>query len=329
MIIPCSGFFQADGETSKQTILMAKSDNPIPAAIFSLARLYSGILPRSICLWNGRLLGRMAYCADKKHRRLALTNLAAAFPTELSKRERNSVARRSFAHFSELFFDLIKLSTMKSEHVRKLIDYSGEEHLQRALGQNRGVLIISAHFGNWEIAPLMISRLAPLYVVARPLDNRPLERRMIALRERFGARVIYKQQASKHILRALRDRSIVAILIDQNVLREHAVFVDFFGKTAATTPGAAMFHLRTGAPIVPVFAYPTSGHRYRIDIMPALRFASPGGGAPDVTAVTQACTRVIEDKIRRHPHLWLWFHDRWRSRPAAEAEARVSEESED
>ncbi len=266
---------------------------------------------------------------DKQHRRLALSNLAQAFQKELSERKRKAIARRSFVHFGELFFDLIKLSTMKPERIRRLIDFKGEEHLRRALAQNRGALIISAHFGNWEIAPFLISKIAPLYVIARPFDNRPLEHRMIALREHFGARVIYKQKASRHILRALREKSVVAILIDQNVLREHAVFVDFFGKSAATTPGAATFHLRTGAPILPVFSYPVSGRRYRIEIMPALHFPHTEENDRDLTSITQTCTDVIESKIRERPHLWLWFHDRWRSRPASDSNASAAGACED
>jgi KDO2-lipid IV(A) lauroyltransferase len=114
----------------------------------------------------------------------------------------------------------------------------------------------------------------------------------------LGARVISKYHASRNVLQALRRNEIVAILIDQNVLREESVFVDFFNKKASTTPGLAMFHLRTEATIIPAFCYPTRDNKYT-----------------NILNITQACTKVIEEQIRARPESWLWFHDRWKSRP--------------
>jgi KDO2-lipid IV(A) lauroyltransferase len=111
---------------------------------------------------------------------------------------------------------------------------------------------------------------------------------------------------------------MVAILMDQNVLRREAVFVDFFGRPAATTPGPATFHLRTGAPILPVFCSPVPGGRYHIQIHPPLRIDKTGDAGRDIHRITQACTRLIEEQIRLKPDLWFWFHDRWRTRPPAE-----------
>ena len=113
-------------------------------------------------------------------------------------------------------------------------------------------------------------------------------------------------------------KEAVGILIDQNVLRREAVFVDFFGKQAATTPALAFFHLRTGAPIVPMYCLPSPGNRYRFRFEPPVEIALSGEESEDVLKITAVCTKMIEHVIRRQPELWLWIHKRWQSRPLNE-----------
>jgi KDO2-lipid IV(A) lauroyltransferase len=113
---------------------------------------------------------------------------------------------------------------------------------------------------------------------------------------------------------------MVAILIDQNVLDSEAVFVDFFEKAAATTPGLATFHLRTQAPIIPVFSTPTSAYSFFVKILPPINFSPSGDYNQDVLKITQICTKIIEDQIRDNPKYWLWFHNRWKTRPDSETQ---------
>ena len=134
----------------------------------------------------------------------------------------------------------------------------------------------------------------------------------------MGEEVIYKRKAAREVLRTLRENSMVAILIDQNVVDREAVFVDFFGKAAATTPGLATFHLRTQAPIIPVFSIPATGHTFQIKILPPVEISLSGDQRQDVLKITQICTKIIENQIRSNPKLWLWFHNRWKTRPESE-----------
>jgi len=177
-------------------------------------------------------------------------------------------------------------------------------------------LLFTAHFGSWEIAPFLISQTAPLSVVARPLDNPYLEKKLAKLRQTFGSRVISKFEATRHILRALRSNEIVAILIDQNVIASEAVFVDFFKRKTATTPSLALFHLRTGAALIPAFCYPNSPSTYHLEILPPLDIPLTGDAEQDILTITQTCTQTIEAQVRKMPEYWLWFHDRWKTRPA-------------
>jgi KDO2-lipid IV(A) lauroyltransferase len=107
-------------------------------------------------------------------------------------------------------------------------------------------------------------------------------------------------------------------LIDQNVLRQQAVFVDFFGKKAATTPSLASFSLRTKAPLIPIFCYPTSSHAYHLKIFSPLSTTLGGNYHQEVLKITQICTKIIETQIRKNPDYWFWFHNRWKTRPEEE-----------
>lgn len=286
--------------------------------IFQLWKLLFAYTPRKLCLFTGRIVGLIFYCLDKRHRLIALTNLTTAFGPECTSTELKRIARKSFMHFGELFAEIIKFPRLKEEKKSKLFLVEGEENLQEALSKEKGVLLFSAHYGNWEIAPYFLTKKGKMSVVARPLDNRFLEAQLLKLRERLGTKVIYKHQATKQILQSLRGKEMVALLIDQNVLRSQAVFVDFFGKKAATTPSLAAFFLRTRSPVLPVFCYPTSSHIYQLKIFPPIKISLEEEYDQDILKITQICTNIIEDQIRKNPYYWLWFHNRWKTRPGGE-----------
>jgi len=294
---------------------MSEKGHRVGHALFLGFRNLIKLLPRKACLTLGSMLGRMVYCFDKKHREIALKNLHIAFGEEMPASEKKRLAQCSFEHFGKALFDTLKFSSLTEEKKEALLSIDGEEHIRNALDKGKGVLLLTAHYGNWELGIIPLSKLGEFYVIARALDIDRFENELLAIREGFGAKVIYKQQASRHTLRALRENRIVAILIDQNVLHDEAVFVDFFGKLAGTTPGLATFHLRSGAPIIPAFCMPTPSGGYHVQIMEGLEFSLTGDRNTDVFRITQECTKTIEDQIRDKPSLWLWFHDRWRTQP--------------
>jgi KDO2-lipid IV(A) lauroyltransferase len=273
------------------------------------------VSPRRVVLRIGQSLGSLMYQFDKKHRSIALSNLDTAFGSDLSQEQLEQIAKNSFLHYGRVFMDMIHLSRLRPEKRDKLITMEGEEYIHAALQKGRGVLLFSAHFGLWELAPAHLAKIGRLNVVARPLDNPYVEQDLSRMRQRLGAHVIYKYQAYRPILRSLRANEIVAILIDQNVLQSEAVFVDFFGKMAATTPSLATFHLRTQAPIIPGFCYPTGTKGYHIKVMKPLEIPLSGDNREDITRITQVCTRIIENQIRELPDFWFWFHNRWKTQP--------------
>ncbi|HXD74475.1 MAG TPA: lysophospholipid acyltransferase family protein, partial [Vicinamibacterales bacterium] len=248
---------------------------------------------------------------DGKHRRVALENLAAAFPRR-SAAERRAIVRATFAHFGRLLFEFLKFSTLSDAQMLERVEFDGEERVRLAYGQGKGVLFITGHFGFWELhAVAHPLRFEPIGVLARTLDNAKLNTLLEQIRQRTGNVVIYRQGSVRKVMRLMADRHGVAILIDQHIFGADAVTVEFFERPAATTSAVAAMALRTGAPVVPVFALPLGGGRYRLIYEHPVEPPSPDS-TDAVREFTQRCTDVLEMYVRRHPDLWLWMHRRWR-----------------
>jgi KDO2-lipid IV(A) lauroyltransferase len=269
------------------------------------------LLPMSAVRLIGRSIGTLAYLLDVPHRRIAQQNLALGFPNRPAS-ERRVLVRNMFAHFGALLFELLKFGTLSRSQMLAAIEGDGEERVRQALAQGRGVLFFTGHFGYWEIHAMAFAlRIEPISVLARPLDNPMLDAMLEEIRTSTGNRVIQRRGAVRRILKDLAAGRGVAILIDQHLHESDAVYVGFFQRPAATTSALAAMALRTGAPVIPVFALPLPRGRYRLIYERPVE--PPLADAPDaVREFTQRCTDVLEMYVRRHPDLWLWMHRRWR-----------------
>jgi KDO2-lipid IV(A) lauroyltransferase len=269
----------------------------------------------------GRRLGRLYLHVAPSRRRILLENLARAFP-EKSKAEIASIGLASAEWVGAAFFDFLEVSSLSAEAVRDRIRLEGEANFARARARGKGVFLLSAHIGGWELGAIRAGLIAdPIAPVVRPLDNALLERELASRRTRLGNRVISKRDAARDILKAMARAETVAILVDQNVLAREAVFVPFFGRPAATTPALALFQLKTDAAVVPVFTWPEGGGRYRLEFETPI-LAEEFRHLPREDAIRSATARymkVTEDAVRKAPEIWLWMHDRWRTRPAPQA----------
>ena len=281
------------------------------AAVRVVAAIVS-LLPMPAVRRFGAGIGRLAYVLDRFHRRIAVTNLAAAFPSRPAS-EHRAMARAVFAHFGSLLLELLKFSTYSPPQMLAAIEIEGDERMRQAYAQERGVLFFTGHFGYWEMQAIVQPLLGhTVSVLARPLDNPRLHAMLEHIRTKTGNSVIYRDGAVRKVLRELAANHGVALLIDQHLHTPDAVYVNFFARPAATTSALAALALRTGAPVVPVFALPLPHGRYRLVYEHAVD--PPQADTPDaVREFTQRCTDVLEMYVRRRPELWLWMHRRWRS----------------
>jgi len=294
------------------------------ARIFAEHALFAGVsallgrLPSESASRLGARLARLYLGVASSRRTILHGNLSAAFP-ELSAAQVTSLARESAENFGAAFIEFLGSLRYTREEIEERVRVVGEENLASARARGKGVFLLSAHFGSWELGAVRAGMLGePIASVVRPLDNPLLERELARRRTRFGNRLIGKWDAAKEILRDIRHGRTVAILVDQNVLPDEGIFVPFFGRLAATTPSLALLQLKTEAPVVPVFTWPEGNGRYRLEFeepILAEQFSSAASREERVRLATAKYMAVTERAIRKNPAAWLWMHNRWRTRP--------------
>src|ERR1044072_2888241 len=256
---------------------------------------------------SGEKLAMLVYRLSKKHRHRALSNLELAYP-EMPEDERVKLAKRCFLHFGRVFGDFLRSSARSNSEVVADSALLGFEHLDAALAKGNGVILISAHFGNWERAShRVVAAGYKVSVVARDANDSDLNRSVMRKREKQGVKVLPRGKAARGILSLMKANEIVAILPDQN---SGDIFVPFFGQPAGTVTGPVSIAVKTGASLIPIFAPRVGAAKYEIRIYPALE---PVEGYEPIEGYTRAINNKIESIIRENPDQWLWFHDRWKS----------------
>lgn len=256
----------------------------------------------------GEKLGRMLFRASKKHRERAYRNFKLVFP-EKTEAEMQTLAQRVFEHYGRTTADFLTSGTRDKETVASMVTVEGAEHLQQALDQGRGLLFITAHFGNWELmGQWMAYNGFPMHVIARDVRNSKLNQAVNDIRLKPGTKVLSRGNAARSILGVLKNNGVVGILPDQN---ENEIFIPLFGHIAGTVLGPGVIQARTQAVLLCAYCAYEGPGRYRIIFEPPLEpepgYETRGEG------MMRAIHGSLERMIMRYPEQWLWFHDRWKS----------------
>lgn len=265
-------------------------------------------------------LGKLAYRLSRRYRTVADRNLRMAYGESLSDNERDRLVEQVFIHFAKSLMEFLVGDGLTPNDLHRMVTLVGEEHLQWCLRQGKGTLIITAHYGNWEIAARYLTQCRGyvLNVVARDTDDAATTVLVNRIREIGGYRVIPRGQAARPVLQALKRNELVALLPDQNA---GDVFVPFFGRLAGTVAGPALLALRSGAPLLPVFCTRQPDNTYLFEMLPPLVVQPSDDKERDVREIMARITALIEQQIRKHPSQWLWLHNRWKTRPPEEVYA--------
>ncbi|MCK4835266.1 MAG: lysophospholipid acyltransferase family protein, partial [Candidatus Aminicenantes bacterium] len=258
-----------------------------------------------------------------RHGKIVTRNLKIAFP-EKKDQDIEQLKEKIYHHFSTIFTQVIYLYVKKKpEKILPEITIHNQEILENILKRGKGVILFSAHFGNWELVPFIISRQLnrKTHNIARKMDNPLIEEKVKAFRDFMGSRIIYKKGSIKTILKELNNNQIIGMIIDQNTLPEEGVSVDFFSRKVCAIPSVSLLHLKRQVPILPVFIH-YEPDKIVFEIMDEIDFQPSGHFEQDLIKLTQYCNRIIENKIREFPEQWFWFHQRWKNQPEGEIHER-------
>jgi KDO2-lipid IV(A) lauroyltransferase len=282
-------------------------------------------LPRGASLALGRATARGAFRVLESRLRSGMRSLAIAFP-EMSEHERRKILKASVENIGRTVVEFTNFKPANAEESKRTVefDFEGEQFqlYKKAKAEGRGVLMPTAHIGNWELVLAGFSlQYEPIYFTARELDNPRIDKMFTEMRAKFGSRQFYKSDSAKEVLRALKKGARVGVLPDVNVLPNEGVFVPFFGVPACTTSGVARLAIKTNALIFPMFAiWDEARKKYIVHNGRAIEPANTGNRDADIVSTTAAFTVEIEKIVRAFPEQWLWIHRRWKTRPPGEPE---------
>lgn len=275
------------------------------------------IMPARFLYSFANFVSFLAYRFAGKQKRIALDSLSLAFGKEKTALERQEITKECFTFMAKSAVELMFFFD-KPLILKKRVGLIGKENLDNALSRGRGAILVSAHFGNF---PLLLGRLAvegyPAGGIMKPMHDKGVEKIFLEKRKRFGVKTIYSQpreECVNNTIRALRENELVFIPIDQN-FGSGGVFVNFFGKKAATAAGPVILAQRTGAALLPCFIVRQADDTHKIIFEPAINLEEGKDSRETVRVNIQKLTGIIEAYIRKYPAEWGWIHRRWKSQP--------------
>ncbi len=282
---------------------------------YRLTRLGAGVLGPAALARLGNGAGALYLSLGRRRRRILTANLSLVYP-EMTDAERRQLEAAVARHFGRVALDSLRVLSLDPQRLMAEVTISGRDHLETALARagGKGIFLLSAHIGQWEVAALVAGLLLPhgLPVINRPLDNPFLDTELRRLRTRFGNSVLGRDKIARGVLRCLAKGTAVGILIDQRAREGEGIEVEFLGQPSSTHPVLARFAARTRAPVVPVFALTERPGHYHVRFGEPVYHDELNSEELEERALTRRYMEITEAIIRERPEQWLWYHDRWR-----------------
>ncbi|MFH1665163.1 MAG: ELM1/GtrOC1 family putative glycosyltransferase [Candidatus Omnitrophota bacterium] len=269
------------------------------------------VMPIRFNLWLGRRAGGLLYRLSGKRRRITYSSLKAAFCGEKTPAEIKGITKGVYRQIAQTFAEILSMTKVDKRYIEKFVNVHNLERVDAASRNPRGMIFLSAHFGNWELSTVTGGiKGYPLYLLARDQKMRRLNELLNILRESKGSIVIRKGVDIRNIFRVLLKGKSVGMLADQNA-GPNGVLLDFFGRPASTAAGPYRFAQESGAVILPAFIHRAKGPYHELFVEPPM-YVEKG---VDVSVYMREYDRLLEKHIRKDPDQWLWMHKRWKMTP--------------
>lgn len=273
------------------------------------------ILPASLMDALLKLLSHTYYRLKTKHFDIINANLTLAFGDALTPSQRDRIGKRTIYNLLQTIVGFTRRERASKESIQKSVTFVNEQILLDALSQKKPILFITAHYGNWElIPPLLTTKFGlKLAIVGRKLDSKVMDRILVSNREVFDVSMIYRKGAIKNALKALNSDHALGLLLDQHLdAKQGGIEVTFFGHKAYQSPAASVLARATNAIIIPVFISTQEYHHYTLTFYAPLATLKTEEKEKDIQQMTQAQSDIIEKVIRNKPDEWFWVHKRWK-----------------
>ncbi|MDR2676606.1 MAG: lysophospholipid acyltransferase family protein [Endomicrobium sp.] len=271
------------------------------------------LLGKNISQFLGRIIATVMYYFIPVRKREVLENISLSF-TEKTKKDIKLIAKNTYKTFIKMVIDVIFLSKISDADIKKLLIYD-ENIIKKALDKGNGLILMSAHFGNWELSAFALSKKYPLAFIVAKQSNSLVNKLLSDFRRKKGFNITNFQRDLKMSFRSaikiLKKNQILAILGDQDA-GEHGVFLPFLGRLASTPRGPAFFAIHAGSPIVTAFSINQSDGSIKIELED-ITMPNTGNKQKDIEIINSIYNKRLEKVIRSNPEQWFWFHRRWKS----------------
>ncbi|MDR1195624.1 MAG: lysophospholipid acyltransferase family protein [Endomicrobium sp.] len=281
------------------------------------ASFFLYLFPLGFAVKIGQFIAVFAYYFVPVRKKHIIESLSISFP-EKSKKEIYLIAKNTYKNFMKTIVEMAFFTVLSDETIEKMIFYENEDILNNALGRNKGMIFMSAHFGNWELTAMSFSKTHPMSVIVARQSNPLVDKMINDIRTKRGFKAINKddKMAFRNIIKALKANEAVGILADQDAGKQ-GVFVSFFGRLASTPKGPALFAIKSGCAVVTAFGVRQPDGRLKIKFT-EIPLPNTGDTEEDIKIINTEYSRILEQSIKENPEHWFWFHRKWKTKPPLE-----------
>lgn len=268
----------------------------------------------------GKLLGLMIFFLSKKRREITFSNLKHAFP-EKDDEWIKTVRLKSFFNLGITFAELFAIKSLSDKEIREYISIQNLDKINEVYYRGKGVIFLSAHFGNWELMAYSFGSIAnlPMTIIVKPQKNEIADKFLNKIRTNKGNKIVSMYKSAFEIIKSIKNKETIALLADQAATKDKDMYVEFFGRLASTYEAPAQLALKFNVPIVMGFSIRQPNNTYIVETF-ELDHSDLSADENGIKELTRRHIKVLEDYIRKYPEQWVWQHRRWKHTPKTETE---------